>query len=91
MKCEMTIEYLKCRADLSFKINFGINGTIGMIVTKWDVTLFGQWFVFIHNIFFLNTHHMALIVTIDTNYNVQYVYLQTIIIYVCTYQCFHFL
>ena len=36
MKRGMTIEYLKCRADLNFKIDFGVNGAIGAIVIKWD-------------------------------------------------------
>ena len=34
MKRGMTIEYLKCRADLNFKVDFGENGAIGTIVTK---------------------------------------------------------
>ena len=25
MKCEMTIEYLLCRADLNFEVDFGVN------------------------------------------------------------------
>ena len=37
----MTIEYLKCRADLNFKVDFVFNGAISMIVTKWDLILFG--------------------------------------------------
>ena len=37
----MIIEYLKCRADLSFEVNFGVNCAIGTIVTKWDLILFG--------------------------------------------------
>ena len=36
MKRELTIEYLKCRADLNFKVDFGANGATGAIVTKWD-------------------------------------------------------
>ena len=35
------IEYLKCRADLNFEVDFGVNGAIGTIVTKWDLILFG--------------------------------------------------
>ena len=45
MKCGMTIEYLKCRAPrvgLNFEVDFGVNGAIGAIVTKWDVILFGS-------------------------------------------------
>ena len=40
----MTIEYLKCRKDLNFDVDFrvnGVNGIIGTIVTKWDAILFG--------------------------------------------------
>ena len=37
----MTVEYLKCRADLNFEADFGENGAIGTIVTKWDLILFG--------------------------------------------------
>ena len=37
----MTIDYLKCKADLNFKIDFSVNGAIGAIVTKWDFILFG--------------------------------------------------
>ena len=28
----MAIEYLKCRADLNFEVDFGVNGAIGEIV-----------------------------------------------------------
>ena len=43
MKRGMTIEYLTCRADLNFnfEVDFGVNGAIGMIVTKWDLIVFG--------------------------------------------------
>ena len=37
----MTIEYLMCRADLNFEVDFGVNGAIGTTVTKWDPILFG--------------------------------------------------
>ena len=37
----MTIEYLKCRKDLNFDVDFRVNGVIGTIVNKWDVILFG--------------------------------------------------
>ena len=40
MKRGMTIKYLKCRADLNFEVDFGVNGIIGAIVTKWDLILF---------------------------------------------------
>ena len=61
MKCGMTIEYLKCRADLHFEVDFGVNGAIGAIVTKWDLILFGSWIVFFHNIiYFFNTLHVPL-------------------------------
>ena len=36
----MTIECLKCRADLNFEVDFGVNDAIGMIVTKWDLIVF---------------------------------------------------
>ena len=52
----MTIEYLKCKADLNFEVDFGVNGAIGTTVTKWDLILFGQWIVSTYNIYiFLNT------------------------------------
>ena len=61
MKRGMTIKYLKCRTDLNFEVDFGVNGAIGSIVTKLDIILFGYWIVLIHNIYlFLNTHHMLL-------------------------------
>ena len=41
MKRGMTIEYLKYRADLNFEVDFGVNGAIGTIVTKWDLILIG--------------------------------------------------
>ena len=41
MKRGMTIEHLKCRADLNLEVDFGVNVTIGAIVTKWDLILFG--------------------------------------------------
>ena len=37
MKLGMTIEYLKGRADLKFKVDFRVNGAICTIVTKWDL------------------------------------------------------
>ena len=37
MKVGMTIEYLMCRADLNFEVDFVVNGAIGTIVTKWDL------------------------------------------------------
>ena len=42
MKREMTIEYIhvKSKTDLDFEADFGVNGAIGTIVTKWDLTLF---------------------------------------------------
>ena len=41
MECGMTVEYLKCRKDLNFEVDFRGNDTIGTFVTKWDVILFG--------------------------------------------------
>ena len=43
MKRGMTIEYLKCRADFNFEVDFGANGAIGVIVTNWDLILFIQY------------------------------------------------
>ena len=40
IKCGMTIEYVKCRADLNFEVDFRVNGAIGTIVTKWHLILF---------------------------------------------------
>ena len=40
MKRGMTIEYLMCTADLNFEVDFGVNGAIGTIVTKWDLIVF---------------------------------------------------
>ena len=37
----MTIKYLKCRGDHNFEVEFGVNGAIGTIVTKWDLILIG--------------------------------------------------
>ena len=37
MKNGMTIGYLECREDLNFEVDFRVNGTIGTIVTKWDL------------------------------------------------------
>ena len=33
----MTFECLECRAALNFEVDFGVNGAIGTIVTKWDI------------------------------------------------------
>ena len=41
MKRGMTFEYLMCRADLKFEVDFGVNGATGTIVTKWDLIVFG--------------------------------------------------
>ena len=38
----MIIEYVKCRADLNFKVNFGLNGIIGTVATWWDLVVFGK-------------------------------------------------
>ena len=40
MKREITVEYLKCRKDLNFEVEFRVNDVIGTFVTKWDVILF---------------------------------------------------
>ena len=31
MKCGMTIEYLKCRKELNFDVEFRVNGVIGLV------------------------------------------------------------
>ena len=36
----MTIEYLTCRADLNFEVDFEVNGAIGTIVSKWDLIIY---------------------------------------------------
>ena len=59
MKRGITIEYLKYRADLNFEVDFGVNGAIGTMVTKWDLNLFGSFSSIIY--IFLNAHHMPLI------------------------------
>ena len=41
MKRWLTLEYLKCRVDLNFEVDFGVNGAIGTIVTKRKMILFG--------------------------------------------------
>ena len=41
MKRGMTTEYIICRADHNFEVDFGVNGAIGTIVTKWDLIVFG--------------------------------------------------
>ena len=60
MKCGMTIEYLKCRADLDFEVNFGLNGAIGTIVTKWDLIYSDNGLFSSIKYIFLNTHQMPL-------------------------------
>ena len=40
MKHGMTIEYLKCRSDLNFEVDFRVNGAIVTIAAKWDLILF---------------------------------------------------
>ena len=30
------------RADLNFEVDFGVNGAIGTIVTKWDILLYSD-------------------------------------------------
>ena len=38
MKSGMTTDYLMCRANLNFEVDFGVNGAIGTIVTcKWGL------------------------------------------------------
>ena len=49
MKRGMTIEYLKCRANLNFEVDFGVNGANGRIVTS-GILFYSD--NFIHNIIF---------------------------------------
>ena len=42
MKRGMTIEYLECKADLNFEVDFGLNGAIGTIGDK-----VGSYFILI--------------------------------------------
>ena len=42
MKRGMIIAYLKCSADLNFEVDYGVNGAIGTIVTKWDIILVSE-------------------------------------------------
>ena len=60
MKRGRTIEFLKCRADLNFEIDFRVIGVIGMIATKWNLLAFGKWIAFIHNTFFSKSDYYAL-------------------------------
>ena len=62
MKHGITIEYLKCRADLSFQVKLRVNGAIRTITTKWDLNLFGKWIIFTNNIIiFLDWNDILLI------------------------------
>ena len=36
------IEYLKCRANLNFEVEFRSNDAIGTLATWWDCSLFGK-------------------------------------------------
>ena len=40
MKRGMTIEYLKCRADLNFEVDFGVNGAIAYTIVTIITTVF---------------------------------------------------
>ena len=61
MKRGMTIEYLKCRADLKFEVDFRENRFIGMIASERDRILFGKWISFIHNILVFSNPTIPLI------------------------------
>ena len=84
MNCGMTFEYLNCRADLNFEVDFGVNGAIKTIVTKWDLILFGEWIVFIHIVFFFfflkyasfafRAVEKEIIFPVEFNTNMQYSY-----------------
>ena len=38
----MTIDYLKCKADLNVEVEFGSNSAIGTGAPWWDLLLFGK-------------------------------------------------
>ena len=58
MKRGMTIEYLKCRADLNFEVDYGVNGAIGAIATNLFYSDNGSFSSIIKKI---NTLHVPLI------------------------------
>ena len=39
----MTIEFLKCRADLIFEVDFGSNGAIEVVAIWWVLILIGKY------------------------------------------------
>ena len=43
MKGGMTIEYLKCRADLNFEVAFGVNGAIGDQVGSYFIQIMDRF------------------------------------------------
>ena len=45
----MAIEHLKCRADLSFEVDFGSNCAIGTDATWWDNNNFYPYYNFFQN------------------------------------------
>ena len=47
------------RIKVNFEVDFGVNGAIGTVVTKWDL-LFSDNGSLSSIIFFLNTHHTPL-------------------------------
>ena len=49
----MTIEYLKCRKDLNFEVDFRVNDVIGTTVTKWNVILYTDNGLFSSIIYFV--------------------------------------
>ena len=49
MKRGMTIEYLKCRKDLNFEVDFRVNNVIGMTVTKWNVIFSSIIYFFVYS------------------------------------------
>ena len=60
MKRGMTIEYLKCRADLNFEVEFGVNDAIRAIVTS-GILFYSDNESFSSIIyFFINTLHVPL-------------------------------
>ena len=56
MKYRMTIEHLKCRADLNFEVYFRVNSAIYAIPIQWDLMLFICYRSFLPITFFRYDH-----------------------------------
>ena len=69
----VTIEFLKCRADLNFEVDFGVNGAIGTIVTKWDL-IYLFIFIHIHILWYTSTYSLRSSDNNNENNNI-YIYI----------------